>query len=143
MKKRKYTWKEFDKDIKVLAKKLKKYKFHAVYGIPRGGLILAVRLSHLLNIPITLDPYNADLVVDEICDNGRTIKRMSQLPCFFKGRKFVVIHLRIKRVEYLEIYVYRGEIKESIGNVDLIPSPIIPDIYLYKLKDWIIYPWEK
>ena len=42
---------EYEKLVNSLIKKIKKSKkeFDAVYGIPRGGLCLAVELSHKLN----------------------------------------------------------------------------------------------
>lgn len=47
----------------------------SVAGIPRGGLIPAVMISHKLNIPY-VDRINKDtLVVDDICDTGETLKK--------------------------------------------------------------------
>ena len=122
MKKRNYTWEEFDKDCDKIAKRLKKTKFHAIYGVPRGGLMVAVKLSHLLDIPITLDIYNANLVVDEICDSGKTLLNLSKMPCIYKKRVFATIHIRDQKRDKKPLF--------------------IPDIYLHKTKFWIVYPWE-
>jgi len=47
-----------------------------IYGIPRGGLVVAVQLSHLLNIPLTNKPNpNDTLIVDDICDSGKTLEK--------------------------------------------------------------------
>ena len=47
----------------------------SVAGIPRGGLIPAIMISHKLNIPY-VDRINKDtLVVDDICDTGETLKK--------------------------------------------------------------------
>ena len=45
-----FTWKEFDQDVEYIADKCKFLKFSGIYGIPRGGLCLAVALSHRLNV---------------------------------------------------------------------------------------------
>ena len=72
--KERITWDEFDNLCYELANKIqasgKKYK--ALTGIPRGGLVVAVRLSHILGIPYAI---NGDLVVDDICDSGHTLTR--------------------------------------------------------------------
>lgn len=44
-----------------------------VYGIPRGGLIPAVMISHLRGIPLLNAPCEGCVVVDDICDTGRTL----------------------------------------------------------------------
>lgn len=73
----KLTWKQFDTSCKLLADIIKlKHIFKNIYGIPRGGLVVAVRLSHLLNIPLTDTPSKEHtLIVDDICDSGKTLQR--------------------------------------------------------------------
>ena len=58
--------------------------FRGIYGIPRGGLIPAVYLSHRLNIPLvrTLDAVLSDshgpyLIVEDVVDTGKTLSRLS------------------------------------------------------------------
>lgn len=59
---------------------LKSLKY--VYGIPRGGLVIAVCLSHRLRIPLVPDEqalYGVcnnlnTLIVDDICDTGKTLE---------------------------------------------------------------------
>jgi len=46
----------------------------SVYGLPRGGLIPAVLISHQLEIPFTLTVGKNTLVVDDICDTGKTFQ---------------------------------------------------------------------
>ena len=46
-----------------------------IYGIPRGGLCLAVALSHKLNIELLKEPRNNILIVDDIYDSGETLHR--------------------------------------------------------------------
>ena len=41
-----FTWSEFDKSVEEIADKCKFREFSGIYGVPRGGLCLAVALSH-------------------------------------------------------------------------------------------------
>ena len=47
-----FTWSEFDKSVDYIADQCKNWKLSGIYGIPRGGLCLAVALSHKLNIKL-------------------------------------------------------------------------------------------
>lgn len=47
----------------------------SVMGLPRGGLIPAVLISHQLNLPMVVHPTNTTLVVDDICDTGKTFEK--------------------------------------------------------------------
>lgn len=99
MKKIKYTKKQFDTDIDVLVKKIKKSKieFKYIVALSRGGLIPGVVLSHKLSlrlVPLSWstrdfenrefncwipeDINNGDkvLVVDDIIDSGEALKTM-------------------------------------------------------------------
>ena len=67
-----------DKLTEIIDTKNKKY----IYGIPRGGMPLAVALSHKLNLEMTQIPIdhphalmngNNTIIVDDICDSGKTI----------------------------------------------------------------------
>src|SRR3989344_4282931 len=82
---RKYTWEEFASDVEKIARTIESWgkKFRYVYGIPRGGLVLAVCLSHRLKIEhLTLHPtseqvdvgFKSILIVDDIADTGKTLE---------------------------------------------------------------------
>lgn len=65
--------------IAEIARQIKEKKrcYKSIYPIPRGGYFTAIELSRLLNTPIECDKANIDystLVVDDICDSGRTIE---------------------------------------------------------------------
>ena len=54
--------------------------YDAIYPIPRGGYFTAIQLSQLLNIRIECDIRKITpntLVVDDICDSGKTIEGFS------------------------------------------------------------------
>lgn len=50
--------------------------YKRVYGHARGGLIMAVAISHYFDIPMTSLPKSEDLVVDDIADSGNTLKQL-------------------------------------------------------------------
>lgn len=83
------TWEGFDVGCLQLAQLISEDKrsFDSVYGVPRGGLFVAVRLSHLLNLPLVLSPKPGSLVVDDISDTGKTLMRHKN-----KGRTIVTLY---------------------------------------------------
>lgn len=99
-------------------------KFNGVYGIPRGGLALAIRASHSLNLPVLLHPDVNSLIFDDISDKGNTLLR--HIPQYAQGEP------------------KRGK----PGIACLFSSDwttVVPDWYIDKKTDkkhWIVYPWE-
>jgi len=51
----------------------------SVHGISRGGLIPAVMVSHKMNIPYVDTPTESTLIIDDICDSGKTLKDLNAL----------------------------------------------------------------
>lgn len=51
-----------------------------VYGVPRGGLVLSVALSHRLNLPLLLEPCDGMIWVDDIIDSGKTVNEITHKP---------------------------------------------------------------
>ena len=70
-----FSWKSFDSAVKLATTKYKNQKFAGIYGIPRGGLCLAVALSHHLKIPLLDLPVDNCLIVDDIYDSGKTLEK--------------------------------------------------------------------
>lgn len=66
------SWDDFEEAVGVLAAGLKGVNARAVYGEPRGGLLLAVALSHRLGLPLCLEAQPNAIWVDDIVDSGRT-----------------------------------------------------------------------
>ena len=93
----------------------------AIYGLPRGGLPIAVSLSHTLKLPLLMNYYDRKvvtdkkiLVVDDIADTGNTLKDF--------GNK----HNIICTLHYHQ------------------QSIVKPDYYVEEKGDrWIVYPWEE
>ena len=61
-----FTWEEFDKSVESIANKCKSLEFSGIYGVPRGGLCLAVALSHKLKINLISKPKKNSLIVDDV-----------------------------------------------------------------------------
>jgi hypoxanthine phosphoribosyltransferase len=110
------SWNEVGKMIDELAIKIKKsgIKFDGIFGIPRGGLPLAVMLSHELDLPVLLYPTKNSLVVDDISDNGFTLQRM-------KNKKIATLYSTDWTITKPDWFV---EMKKS-------------------KDDWLVFPWEK
>lgn len=87
-----------------------------VYGIPRGGLVLAVAFSHHLKIPMLLKPADRCLVVDDCFETGHT---------------------------YLKLIAKTG-VKDVAGWVWINKNPTLNQNY-YRFVDpdtWVVFPWE-
>jgi len=116
----KYSWPQFDSDVRKIAVWAKKKRRKNIYGFPRGGLVLGVALSHRLNIPIVLDKEdisNETLVVDDIVDSGETVRK---LLLFLSAKPLVA-----------SIYLKDG-------------AKTKPNFFLRAKKSkWIHFPWEK
>ena len=112
---RNISWKQFGEESEELVQKIKDSKlvFDGVYGIPRGGLPLAVIVSHRLGLPLLLYPTKNSLVVDEISDTGKTLKS-------FKNRKIATLYTTPWTVTAPDFFVGTKEMK----------------------TDWIVFPWE-
>ena len=48
------SWQQFDDAVARLAERFEDESIHGIYGIPRGGLCLAVALSHAMEQPFLL-----------------------------------------------------------------------------------------
>ena len=107
-------WDDIETVINEIVDKLNELKLpiDSVYGIPRGGLIPAVILSHKLDLPLTLTPTKNTLIVDDISDTGVTLSQNDY-------KYTVTLHMR------------KGSTYE----------PTIYGRFIDSDK-WIVYPWE-
>lgn len=115
-----YTWEEFEDDCIKLADLIKKSgkKFDSLYGIPRGGLIMAVRLSHKLGLSVIMHDANIGektLVVDDIADSGNTMMQF----------------LSDKKHHATATLFYNPASKHA------------PTYFCRKKDGWIVFPWEE
>tara|TARA_Y100001968_G_scaffold288201_1_gene290242 strand:- start:150 stop:536 length:387 start_codon:yes stop_codon:yes gene_type:complete len=109
----KLNWIEFEECVFSISKKCKHKSFKGVYGFPRGGLFLAVALSHSLGLPLIDEPRNNSLIVDDIYETGYTLEKIRHL----KGS---------------EAYVWISKKKPTWWNA----------YKFIQKKEWIVFPWE-
>jgi xanthine phosphoribosyltransferase len=75
------TWEHFEEAIQSAVAELSQHALPpdrpiGVYGIPRGGLILAVTLSHRLSIPWLPKPQPGCILVDDVIETGHTMQTL-------------------------------------------------------------------
>lgn len=117
------TWEQVDEFVEYVATILEKQhqQISGVFGIPRGGLIFAVMLSHRLKVPLLSSAFEGCLIVDDICDSGESLVHFVKNTSNPNAPKYVVATMFYK--------------ENKLG--------IKPDIYRYDKKDnWIVYPFE-
>ncbi len=113
-----HTWQATGHDVSTITRILKEgnQSFDGIYGEPRGGLILAVCLSHSLGIPLILDKSKITentLIVDDIVDSGKTLRE------YFKKNFIVALYYNPER------------------------SSFEPNLWLHRKEGkWIVFAWE-
>ena len=117
------SWEGYDSYIDSITNWVKTSDLNlgAVYGLPRGGLPIAVSLSHRLHLPLLMDYYDRKivtdkkiLVVDDIADTGHTLKD-------FENKHNIICTFHYHEQSIIE-----------------------PDYWIHKKDDdWIVYPWER
>lgn len=105
------TWQEFDEAIASYKNPI----CDGFYPIPRGGLVLAVALSHRFGKPVLDRPTNKCILVDDIADSGATLRK-----------------IRLRYPYPAIVLAKRSTCREiAIDNVMLIEN-----------DDWLVFPWE-
>lgn len=107
------TWKGFEHGMDSLARLIPKDYFAHIYPIPRGGVPVALALSHRLNVKIADRILGQNtLVVDDICDSGATM-------LLYNGMGISTATLYVK------------------------PKAIAKPTYsVYETDKWVKFPWE-
>jgi hypoxanthine phosphoribosyltransferase len=73
------SWQEFDQAVERIAQLVGDRHCSGIHGIPRGGLVLAVALSHRLELRLLPEPRPGCLVVDDVFETGRTLEPHREL----------------------------------------------------------------
>ena len=119
-------------DIEVLVKKLcdkiliSNLEIKDIWGLPRGGLIPAVMVSHKLGIPMTKGTITPDtLIIDDICDSGVTLAN------YYKT--------------YQDKFAFPFSLKTVVLHYKPHTSVFKPTLFAnqWSSNNWIIYPWER
>lgn len=71
----KYSFEQFETRCNAIAHDIMQNKdIKNIFGIPRGGLVPAVRISYLTGLPLTGDPNIFDTaIIDDCKDTGKTL----------------------------------------------------------------------
>lgn len=86
----------------------------SIYGIPRGGMIPAVMLSHATNLPLVQTVGANTLIVDDMTDSGVTMNKMPGL--------------------YTAVLYHKPHTSCFTPNVYS---------KLHEGNEWLIFPWER
>ena len=108
-----FNWSEFDESVEHIANECKLFEFSGIYGVPRGGLCLAVALSHKLKINLISEPIKNSLIVDDIYETGITLNSFKDI----EGAMFFVLFSKIKPIWWNTVFIS-------------------------KKSEWIVFPWE-
>lgn len=115
MKIKQYTWDDFEDAVRKLAFRIKAIKgAKAIYGEPRGGLCLAVVLSHRTGLPMVFKPGPGVIWVDDIADKGHTLMQSTNDGCL---ERFVWIEKKHNPIPVNSVV--------TIAN-----------------QYWVVFPWE-
>lgn len=113
----KYGICDFNKDVTRLAAKIRRSNksYSGIYGIPRGGIPVAMALSQKLKLPVVshIDDESI-LIVDDLVDSGMTFKRFSRF-----GNDYACLH-------------YKNHT----------PKECMPTYVLDCMDRWVDYWWE-
>ena len=117
-------WKWVEDQINTIGDKLEGHNLEFVSGIPRGGLIPAVMMSHVFGIKyisyssarlLPQEVRKNVLVLDDIADTGHTLKESVEL-----GFKTATLAMR-----------------SGTFTMPLFYGELITD------DRWLVFPWEK
>ena len=108
-----FSWSEFDKSVEQIANNCRFKEFSGIYGVPRGGLCLAVALSHKLKIELISKPIKNSLIVDDVYETGITLTTFKSI----EGAMFFVLFSKINPTWWNTVYVSEE-------------------------NEWIVFPWE-
>ena len=98
-----FTWESFAATIPILEKQVRHKTFTCVYGNSRGGLLLAVLLSHRLGLPLVTTPYASMLWCEDIVDDSETYLRSKRL---FPGAVYCAIVTRKYAKDIIHAFDY-------------------------------------
>ena len=127
------SWIDFDELYSKLINNIYNSGFQPnfIIGIPRGGLPLAVCLSHYFDAPLKFEmedswKYNKSkvLIVDDISDNGDTL--LSHLAMFY-NKGFNPENIKTAVLVERDTTKYNTDFKAAIVT---------------KEDGWIVFPWE-
>lgn len=117
-------WAEVNDYLNQIASYVDPHERSGVYGIPRGGLVLAAWLAHKLYIPLLFAPSKNCIIIDDICDSGETLLH------YMKNSS----NPDAENNYFITTMFFRP------GN----QFSIEPDFWFKeKVDNWVVFPWEE
>ena len=107
------SWTEFNVCVQTITELYIENEFSGVYGFPRGGLCLAVAISHSLSIPLLNDPKPNSLVVDDVYETGQTLSQVKEIPS-------------------VTAFVWLSKVEVDWWNA----------VEVCDADEWLVFPWE-
>lgn len=137
-----YTWEQFDSDTEEIARRVKASgrEFTHIIGLARGGLPLAVCLSHRLDLEFA--------TIDRFVRTQITSAKLTEVEHGVWTRKIVAPEKLLVVDDLTDL----GKQLQSYKNDGFFiatlfyhrQSTVVPDIWIREKTDkWIVYPWEK
>lgn len=121
IKKEYVTWQMVDNFCERVVERYCDLGITGVYGLPRGGLVFAVMLSHRLHVPMLVSPTKGCLIVDDICDTGESLIHYVKNSSGLDKPTYHIVTMYYKQNE--------------LG--------IKPEMYGHDKEDkWVVFPWE-
>jgi hypoxanthine phosphoribosyltransferase len=115
------TWQHIEEDVNriYLHATTLTTAISGIYGVPRGGLIPAIMLSHRLNFPLLSAPAAGCIIIDDIADTGKTLEQFGR---YNNGPALIATLVH----------------KKSCG----FSSPVYFSARIIDTDAWVIFPWE-
>jgi len=147
-KKIRISYDEYGSMINELTEKLRG-KIDIVYGVPRGGLSIAVHISHHLGIPLVTNLktlktvyYQKLLLVDDIVQTGKTFSNIINFLTDGDVDKQLMAP-----AESRTSFFWSNILTASLYNCPM-PRKCVPGVPNISLADkqrheWIVFPWER
>jgi hypoxanthine phosphoribosyltransferase len=119
------SWDEIDRAIHSLTEHIKNLGIKYIYGVPRGGLIPAVMLSHRIGAKLVdqeqleVDRPEKLLIIDDIFETGLTMS-------FYKET--------YPNAQYVCLFCKQKDMSRLMNS----PIQILQELG----NDWVVFPWE-
>ena len=107
------SWQDFERAVEAIVERCHGRHFCGVHGIPRGGLVLAVSLSHRLDLPLLSSAEPGCLLVDDVYETGLTLEPY-------------------RRLENSTTVVWMSKVEPLWWQA----------VDVTQTNEWIVFPWE-